>query len=396
MVDHYPHRMSPERAMLVCCARTDMDPRMVERARLLARQIADWPSLTRTAEMHGVLPLLFRNLDRTCPEIVPHETLEHLREKYEGGYRRNLVMTGELCRLVTLFQSQDIPVIPFKGPTLAAAAYGHLGLRPFDDLDILIRKQDVQKAIALLADEGYIPQFHFTERQTRAYIDTRYEMSLRDRRRKIFVELQWEIVPRYFGFQLDVQELWSNSQQDRSTELPTLPPEDLLLILCVHGSKHLWHRLSWICDIAQMIRAYPQLNWQRVVESAQEQGIMRKVLLGLSLSNALLETELPKEISRLAQTDATVASLASNVLEVLFRDPPNVGPAESVFFHLKSTDGFRDRMLYMWGFVLTTTPGDWTANPLPGPFFPLYYLIRPLRLAKKYGGDALRRFCHGS
>jgi Uncharacterised nucleotidyltransferase len=41
-----------------------------------------------------------------------------------------------------MFADEGVNVIPSKGPTLAALAYGDLGLREFDDLDLLIARPD--------------------------------------------------------------------------------------------------------------------------------------------------------------------------------------------------------------------------------------------------------------
>ena len=38
--------------------------------------------------------------------------------------------------------------------------------------------------------------------------------------------------------------------------VPSFAPEDMLLILCVYGSKHTWGRLKWVCDIAELIRVH--------------------------------------------------------------------------------------------------------------------------------------------
>jgi Uncharacterised nucleotidyltransferase len=45
-------------------------------------------------------------------------------------------MTGSLLQVVDLFSREGIPVLPFKGPTLAMAAYRNLALREFVDLDL--------------------------------------------------------------------------------------------------------------------------------------------------------------------------------------------------------------------------------------------------------------------
>ena len=48
-----------------------------------------------------------------------------------------------------------IPAIPFKGPTLASAAYGGLALRESGDLDILVRAEDAVRAKDMLVSSEF-------------------------------------------------------------------------------------------------------------------------------------------------------------------------------------------------------------------------------------------------
>jgi hypothetical protein len=56
------------------------------------------------------------------------------------------------------------------------------------------------------------------------------------------VELHWGFVDRQFSLPLDAEGLWGRLQRVSlgGGTIPTLSPEDLLLILCMHGSVHLW------------------------------------------------------------------------------------------------------------------------------------------------------------
>ena len=45
-------------------------------------------------------------------------------------------------------------MIPLKGPALAEALYPDPGLRPFTDLDLLVRREDAARAVALLGEVG--------------------------------------------------------------------------------------------------------------------------------------------------------------------------------------------------------------------------------------------------
>jgi hypothetical protein len=110
------------------------------------------------------------------------------------------------------------------------------------------------------------------------------------------------------------------------------------------------------------------------------------LFLGLFLGKALLGAFLPEKIGKQVEADPMVKGLARQVQQRLSREP-NGSPGlwESSIFHLKAREKLKDRIWYCNRLAVNTTPGDWTFQSLPDSLLPLYYLIRPVRLAGKYG-----------
>ena len=109
------------------------------------------------------------------------------------------------------------------------------------------------------------------------------------------------------------------------------------------------------------------------------------------LASDLLETALPKEVLRRVQADPVVKSLAAQVRERIFR-AANVPPGilEMISFYLRAMESLGDRVRYCFDLVMIPSPLEWALLPLPAWLFPLYYVLRPLRLAKKYGCGLLK------
>ncbi len=55
-----------ETELLVCCARTRLDPETTERIHSLTKNGIDWEYLVGAAARHRVMPLLCRSLEKTC------------------------------------------------------------------------------------------------------------------------------------------------------------------------------------------------------------------------------------------------------------------------------------------------------------------------------------------
>ncbi len=379
----------PEHDLLLYCGRTCPDTERGDHIKRLVQNGVDWPYLTQLALRHGLTPLLYKNLNATCPEAVPKNVFDQLRDQYNANARRNLFLTGYLVRILHFFESEGISAIPLKGPALAATVYGDPALRPFSDLDILVRKHDVIRARDLLVSEGYQPEFDLSEIQAAALLRSQCELSLTACDGRPTIELHWRIVPRYFNLPIGFENLSERASRDESGFL-TLGPEDTLLVLCMHGIKHLWTRLMWVCDVAELIRAYP-LDWERVLKISSTLGSQRMLFLGLLLAGKLLGASFPREVMKRVEADFLVNRLAAQVEKRLFqRAEKTPGLLESSLFHVRARERLQDRFRYCVRFAMATTYGDWTFVPLPDFLFPLYSLVRPFRLAAKYGPDLLR------
>ena len=383
-----------EDQILICIARRSLDDATAVRLLALVRRDIDWEYLIGKARRHCLIPLLYHHVNSVCREAVPLQAMAQLREENQENTQSNLFLTAELLKILDLLAANGIQAIPFKGPTLALSAYGDVGLRQFGDLDILVHKQDVPAVRKLLVDRGFEPKFKLTAVQEAALLRYDYVYDFgRTEPTRLWVEIHWGIVARYFCFDFDFARVWDRLESITigGQQLPTLSPEDLLLILCVHGSRHLWNRLAWISDIASLIELRKDINWQRVISDAAALGSERMLLLGLFLAGKLLAAPIPEEVWKTVQADPAVQSLADLVERRLFLEPDaSPGVFEKGLLHLRMKERKRDRVKSCVRLVATSTVYDWMFLPLPDWLFFLYYPLRPFRLAGKYGAGLLK------
>jgi Uncharacterised nucleotidyltransferase len=343
--------------------------------------------LTQVANNHGLIPLLYRHLIATRPNSVSADILKELRNEALSHAGASLALTRQLLELLALFEANSIPVIPYKGPALAASAYGDVGLRQFSDLDLIVHKRDVLRVKELLVTRGWRPEFELNDAQEAAFLDHYYDYAFYSDR-GVLVEIHWELTEGFFSVPIDVDGLWKRLVpiQIAGRRVMTLSPEDSLLIVCVHSSKHLWSRLGWISDVARLIATNKDMNWPQVSEHAAELGAKRMLHLGLVLASQLLGAKLPEHISKDINSDPTVSALAVEMTRRLFEDrSTSPGIVETAKLHIRMRERPSDRFRYVLRLLLNTTVGDWTAMKIPRSLFFLYYLVRPLRLAGKYG-----------
>ncbi len=392
--------------LLLCSARTNIDSKIAERFRNLIQQDIRWEYLIQIAAEQKVIPLLYQSLKKTCPEAVPQMYLEQLRQEVLVNTAQNLCLATELVKLLNLLKEQDIPAIPFKGPVLATSVYGNLALRQFCDLDILVPKQDFVKATEILSQNEYRPieeRWLLGDTQHTANLLYANEYSLVRNDERVCLDLHHRIIAKqYFSVQIDFDYWWQRLEPVSmlNTTVLNFQSEDLLLILCVHGSKHLWSRLGWLCDIAELIRVDQEIDWARVMKKSRDWGCERMLLLSLCLANNLLGAELPSLVHQRIKAEPKSQSLAQQVRETLFDNAHNVDEEglsyQKLIFNFRMIERPQDKIYYCvhylfwrWGWLaiwrtITPTFKDREFFPLLSNFYLLYYLIRPVRLVRDF------------
>ena len=407
--------LRPEDEIIVICARTVLHPRQLQRLQALASGEIDWEGLVDQALRHRVAPLLYRNLRDACPTLPPPAVLDRLRRHCASMEQRNLLLTMELVRLVRLFGAQGIAVIPFKGPLLAATLYGRLALRPFGDLDLLVHREDAHRAHRLLLAEGY------RSRDTGWWPLERLFNYCREYKhdvRELYVEVHWDLADRSVTLPFNTPDLWERLERVPFSggTVASLDPTDLLLMLCIHGSKHGWNALTFLCDVAQCLARYPGIDHDVVRSRARELGIERPLFLGLMLAARLLEAPVPAAIlDEAIAADPTLPALARGYLKGELFHPVDRGVSPLLLLrqgarHLRLRARWRDRLLgaptvayhaanIAVQFAVLPSANDRAMVALPGRLSPLYYPLRPFlvgvrvtrRLRRIVGGRGDRR-----
>jgi len=379
-----------ENELLLLCARAGVGEDEAARIGNLASGKLDWDYFLKLAYRHAVLPLVFKSLSEHAHDAVPRSYLQGLRDRFRENATRNLLLAGELLRIARLFESEDVPLLAYKGPALAVSAYGDLSLRRFIDLDIVVRERDVRRAGELLRSKGFALAESLSESQERILLRCQHNLAYTRDAGKLIVELHWGIAsPRFAGFQLG-EDLWERAATLRlcGGEVRCLSPEDLLPALCIHGTKHLWERLSWVCDVAELLNSHPRLDFEYVLHRARESRTERMLWVGLRLACGLLGATPPDGFDRQLEDDEAVESLAACVVERLFAgaEYEPLGLMGNVSFNLRARRRLREKVRY-FRFIFTPTDGDLVALPLPARLAFLYYLLRPFRLILKGVGD---------
>lgn len=372
------------RSLLLLCARTRLDAAATAELRTLAEGDVDWASLLVAAAEHAVAPLVCRRLEDVARDALPLHWRDRFRDALMCNVQRNLFLTSELFRVLAALEVRSVQAVPHKGPVLAAQVYGDVALRQFADLDLVLLQRQIPIAHDVLTALGYRSEIPWAAGPETARIPGHYFYT--DGSGRINLELHSEATLRYFPAPLNLDRLLSRLDYVDvcGRRVATFAAEDALPMLCVHGAKHFWEKLSWVADISELVQIHRGFQWPRAMDQARRLGATRMLLLGLGVARDLVGTPLPAEILRQIGGDRAVSGLARRIREQFMNETP-VRPSVLRRFCIRAQmrGSSWDGLSYAFRLAMSPTEEDWNFLRLPPALSPLYAVLRPMRMLRE-------------
>ncbi len=387
--------LPPEARLVLACAASVSASGTAAAERVLGRiaRGIDWALFLRIARWHCVTPLMHRALGkaRAAGWAVPESASNAIRDEFYSSAFQNMRLLSELGSFLKLAESNGVEVVVLKGPALAMLAYGDLAMRQFADIDVLVRRSDLSMVRELVGGRDRRP-YAQAEASSMPDIFRAHSQEFCTDSSNASLDVHWRLSPGYFRFEPDLDAMRERSIliQAGGVRLRSFSAEDLFLFQCVHASKHGWSRLGWICDVAWMIRPQPRMNWEAILSQARKTRSVRSLFVGVVLAEHLLGVRAPDAILAAARASKAVESIAARVTRCLFGE---IGNRPSLYqdwvLPCACTQGARGKLRYLLGRARLPTPEDWRL--MSSRFYPLYFLLRPMRLAVEQGPRLFRR-----
>jgi len=338
--------MRPEIYLILYCVRINLTQKEKKQIEILLEKELNWEYVINVANQHRVLPLIYMNLVENFKNDIPIVIFDRLRYWYHTNTIQNKLISRELSRLQEYFLDANIPMIPFKGPTSAILIYGNIGLRQFNDLDILVHEKDYNRAQKILTELGYSKKS-----------DWEFECGFQHGSSGINVDLHRKFDKHELYTEFDFKRLLSRLESSyiENQKIPALSVEDTLIHLCVNFAKDLFinkNKLSQICDIANLIDNHQNQDWLTVIKRTGACGTQRILFLCLLLSKQLFGTNLPeevlKELKRHPQLKSLVPEVYNRILNLVCGKSQFLkvqgGYFANKILHLKLKERLRDRI----------------------------------------------------
>jgi hypothetical protein len=369
-----------EQFVLRCCAAGHHEGETAALKALLDK--INWRQVIELALAEGVMPLVYRYAIDKFSDLLPRQAARELRFHFQEVSLRSRLLTRELLRLVSILEHNGIHPVAFKGPALASLAYGDFAMRQFSDLDLLVQPGELEPTLSVLAADGFVSDLLDPAIITAPFFQAS-KVVLMKPGSGIVLDLHWRLMPRYFPFAPECEAVCGRAVRLRVAdgEVSTLAPPDQMLVTCVHAARHGWEWLGMVADVAALLLVENSNNWAALRDEAEQLGALPHLLIGLMLAHEALAAPVPDIMIDLAQRSG-ISRLAANLVDLIFVAPSwRISLFRDWVVPLQTIEKSWARFTYVAARAFAPTFDDWTFAPLPTKLFPLYYLLRPVRIA---------------
>jgi Uncharacterised nucleotidyltransferase len=312
--------LSPEFRLITACAMWPPSDRRTGAIRAAAARPLDWPRFLRVARRHQVIGLAYDGLRRVATDL-PLEFSGTMAAQAGLMVRENLAIAHESLRLQRLFDDADLPVLFIKGAALAVLAFGNLGLRSAQDIDILVTRETLPHATALILNAGYRrfdPPPDISDTQLRLLMPLRKDLGFVHQTTGLRIELHWRLfLNEHAMAETSIMALSRVVPLVGTVGLRTLGEEDLFAYLCMHGALHWWNRLKWLADVNALLASTPEDRLEHLVQAAKARGTSRAAAQALLLCRKLLQAPLPSALTATLEKNVTLRWLEATALNAM-------------------------------------------------------------------------------
>ncbi len=312
----------------------------------------DWDAFLGLARHHRLEPLLYYGLRHSWLTGIP----DKIRTEWEAQRRMSVASVlyhqEALKEIAATFENRSVPFILLKGEALSKALYPQDGLRPYSDIDLLIRPETYEPAKAILMGLGFRLRKTANEAERlRLFGEIEFD---KDVPVPLTVDLHWDTLMTSWEPQslLADDNTWASLDHVclGNRVIPILKGEVLLIYLCVHFAfHHVFDGLLLLCDLFLILRRDAEkTDWDRLIGMAHRCQCRHALYYSLYFAKSLMAAQVPDHILESLRPRTAIRVLMPTT-RLLFRDSvvPQTLERYVKFLLIDTLDG-RRRALQAW------------------------------------------------
>lgn len=231
-------------------------------------ELWNWEELICEAERQGIAPLLYKHLASTT-YTLPLQARRLLQSLYLRQKKSTAIRNNTLIEILTIFHENGVESLLLKGSALGHVIYQDPCCRPMRDIDILVKKEDVDHAQHLLFKIGFLPAAHPAIGDDHHHLVPLVKVV---QGLPISIEVHRELLPKQLHHQWMTYEKLKESAMNFSINgfnASSLSLEDTLYYVYLHGFRspltYEPFRLIHVADLVSLVeKCYKLIDWDKV------------------------------------------------------------------------------------------------------------------------------------
>jgi hypothetical protein len=248
------------------------------------------------------------------------EILAPLQDSYEKIRQKNIKRLQAGLPVLCEMKKRGIEVIILKGNAIAEELYFDIGYKPMNDIDILIKKDDIEKTLKVFADFSLLSAAPLEEDIQKQAKMSHHAPPFFDKGMDVFFGTHWDIAAPTRGLKTPVDQFWKDKVEFSlmGESFFRLNPLHFVFHLCVHLNAAKTG-LREVGDIVKVLQKYKdQINAGDLISLTRQSNGSEEMVEAMALVFSLIPfklagellSELKKDLSEktLARIDKRVAS----------------------------------------------------------------------------------------
>ncbi len=267
-----------------------------DRISLFLREELDWQYFIDSAGKERVSSLIYNRIkEEGWEHLLPEQVFNRLQAVYYAHSRYNTLIYEEFILAASALKKEGICFVPLKGIFLAQNLYGNAALRPMTDIDLLVKKGEVNNCIRALGVLGYKIILEQERELANPYA---YSITLiKEKGGELggfSIDLHWHILNSswmmgLFAGKIALGAIWQETQPITIDGIDTLAlsSEYLVINLCLNFFNQGFSRLIMLSDIAMVLEKYGNKDLlEKVKTLAESLGFSNVLDIVLALAQA--------------------------------------------------------------------------------------------------------------
>nr|WP_258356188.1 nucleotidyltransferase family protein [Priestia megaterium] len=232
-------------------------------------------------ELHFISPQVYFLLkEKGNLENTPLFFQTRLKQKYQETLYQNLFIKSQTDQIIRKLEEEQIEVIPLKGVYFAEKYFGHIGARGTSDIDLLVKRKDINKAIEVVKSMN----FEIEEEFIPSHFHSSFSKEIPGSAIPLTVEIHWDILKEKTA-NFNIQEFWDEAVSLEGFQfVKALSDYHTFYMICLHGWRHNLDSPKHFLDIIQMIDVVKdKLSYRTLFKDAKRHQTYKRMVRTLAI-----------------------------------------------------------------------------------------------------------------